>query len=257
MKKTFFLTLLHFTFLVQSKACDCAGIHFCTYIQDPSVDVAIQAVVVNSVSYTPTNGAVYMKIIKRYKVNIALTDTVKVYGNDQSAGCSIDVLNDFPIGDTVIALFSHLDGNELVFLNPDSLTENYYEIRPVSCYTIALHVKNGVVLGKIAQDVTSYPLNHFDEALQQCYFPSIESVCIYSVFPTLSHENKVYIRQEYNIGIIERIRLYASDGRLIDEISNQTGNAEDLIAFDLPGKGMFVLEITCKGKKHYKKIISM
>ncbi len=258
MKKVFLLLPLLIAFLAESKACSCVGIHFCSYIQDTSVHVAVQAEVIGSVTYGPDNSAVYLKVLKKYKENTALTDTIKVYGNHWSATCYVHVLLQFPVGATVIAAFGWHQGNRNVLFNPDSLTENYYEIRPSSCSTILLSVENGVVSGRIAEGVPSYPLSNFEIALDQCQFPLPEEiVCNYSIYPVPSFNGKMYIEPNYNNDHVEKIRVFSIDGRLIGDFSGQYSSPGNPIFIDLPGSGIYVLEIFCNGDVHYKKITAM
>lgn len=258
MKKTCLFLLIVFTYVTESKACDCLIFNFCDHLHDPTVKVAIQAEVIRSVVYTSDNYAVYLKVLKKYKDEANITDTIKIYGNEWAATCYVNVLDQFLVGDTVITTFGFSWEEDPLLFNGDSLTENYYELRPISCDMVNLRVQNGIVSGRIYEGIATYPLSHFENALQQCDFsPPVTAVCHYSVYPIPSSDNKVYVRKEYTDNTIEKIRLLSIDGRLLQEYSGLLNDITEPVEIDLPGIGIYLLEIRCSGKVYYKKVITM
>ncbi|HHG84598.1 MAG TPA: hypothetical protein ENJ82_07605, partial [Bacteroidetes bacterium] len=139
------LLILIGLFLVHSAvlfACSCDPLFICEYIEEETTIVAFQARVIDHKEYSPQNLAIYLEIIKRYKDEAGMTDTIKLYGREIEADCSINVFGRYPIGDTlIIAIGPFWDSNQII--NPDSISENYWEYFPVLCDFIGLRVKEG------------------------------------------------------------------------------------------------------------------
>lgn len=258
MKKTVLFLLIFIACLSESKACSCIEVHFCDYIRDTAVHVAVRAKVLGSVVYAPDNFAVYLEVLHTYKDLDGITDTIKVYGNENDFACFVHVLNFFPVGDTVIAAFSIYQIEGAPLINPDSLTEHFYEVRPTLCNMVVLNVHDGVVTGAIHPNVESYPLSHFDEALTTCQFPVVGVSDFlnpdphFSIYPNPAAGGKLYVRNERQQDPIEKIRVRSIDGRLIREYAGLTGN---LMEINQIGNGVRVLEIHSGGQIHYRKVI--
>lgn len=259
MKKVILFFTLLFTGIVQSHACSCFFEHYCTFIRDSSVQVAVQAKVINSVIYGQDNYAVYMKVIKNYKEEThPVTDTIKVYGNDWEASCFVNVLNYFPVGDTVIVGFTDFEMSPEVLFNPDSLTEHYTEVRPILCGMVSLAVQNATVYGLIHPGVNSFPLSHFQNALTTCDFSittgvSEEADSDFRLFPNPSQQGKMYLLQENLNDPVDRVLVYAADGRLVREYRVPAGQGQSPIELEPGTAGMYWIEIHCGAKTYFRK----
>ncbi|MCC6282838.1 MAG: T9SS type A sorting domain-containing protein [Saprospiraceae bacterium] len=261
MKKHILVLLLLTVGLAEGKACSCIQIHFCSYLRDTSVKVAVQARVLHSVVYAPDNFAVYLKVLKIYKQEVPITDTIKVYGNDQDFACYVNVLSFFPVGDTVIGAFSSFQFTEAQLPNPDSLTEHYYEVRPTLCNMLVLNLLHGIVTGPITEGLDAYPLDHFEDGLSTCIFPVVDvpeyenPELHFRIYPNPSRSGKLYISSQSSHDPIEKIRVYAVDGRLNCEYFNLSENQPLPLEISISGTGVHVLEIHSGGKVFYQKAI--
>ena len=252
------LFCIHLTMIV---ACSCSALFICEYIEAEASIVAFQARVIKHREYSPQNLAVYLEVIKRYKDEVGMTDTIKLYGMKQEASCDVYFShNRYPVGDTVIMAIGTSDyGYE--FYNPDSLFENYWEYRPNLCKLIYLKVNDGTVVGIITNKISEYPLSWFDEQLEECGF-SLEQLqelkCSedsFILFPNPSATTEVSIRGKYSMNTFERIRVFAADGRLLSDFREKAG--EHIYHWKLKGlrEGLNIIEITCNGQVYYKKVI--
>lgn len=263
MKKHIFVFLLLIAGLAEGKACSCLQVHFCSYLRDTSVKVAVQAKVLNSVVYAPDNFAVYLKVLKIYKQEVPITDTIKVYGNDQDFACYVNVLGFFPVGDTVIGAFSSFQFTDAQLPNPDSLTEHFYEVRPTLCNMVVLNLEHGIVTGPITPELDAYPLDHFEDGLSTCFFPVVDvqeyqhPELIFRIYPNPSRSGKLYISSQSPHDPIEKIRVFSIDGRLNCEYSNLAQDQYNPVEIELDGTGVFVLEIHAGGKWYYQKAIKI
>jgi hypothetical protein len=241
-------------------ACSCTAIYFCEYIKEETTIVAFQAKVIDHKQYNPQNIAIYLEIIKKYKDGPGMTDTIKIYGRRDESGCGIDVYDRYPIGDTlIVAIGSLWYYNQII--NPDSLSENYWEYYPSLCQFIGLKVKNGKVRGRITKEILEYPLSLFDEHLDGCRF-SVKQLddlrCSednFIVFPNPSSSDKVAIEGDYNLNTFQMIRVFGADGKLLIELKDIKANPTYPLELEGFQDGLNIIEITCSGQVFYKKII--
>jgi len=261
--KTKKLLILTGFFWIQSSvifACSCNALFFCEFIKEETTIVAFQAKVIGHREYNPQSMAIYLEVIKKYKDGPGVTDTIKIYGKRDEAGCEVNVCDRYPIGDTlIIAIGSLWNHNQII--NPDSLSENYWEYYPFLCQFIGLKVKNGMVKGKITKEVLEYPLTLFDDQLDGCRFSTEQlgnSWCSednFIVFPNPSSTDKATIKGDYNWNTFQKIRVFGADGRLFIELKDIKANP--IYPLELEGfqDGLNIIEITCNGQVFYKKII--
>lgn len=241
-------------------ACSCEALFICEYIEEETTTVAFQAKVIDHKEYSPQNMAIYLEIIKRYKDEAGMTDTIKLYGREIEAGCAINVCERYPIGDTLImAIGPAWDSNQII--NPDSLSENYWEYYPVLCDFIGLRVRDGKVRGRITNEILEYPLTLFDDQLDGCRF-SVEQLedlrCSednFIVFPNPSSTDKITIKGEYLWNTFQKIRIFGADGRLLNEFNDVIAHPIYHVELEEFQDGLNIIEITCDGRVYYKKII--
>lgn len=261
MKKIILFLVFGLALLAESQACSCAFFPFCQYIQHPPVKVAVQARVIRSKVYAPDNFAVYLQVLEKYKDDVAVTDTIKVYGNDFESFCYVNVLSYFPVGDTVIVAFGIFNGFLTPIVNPDSLTEHYYEVKPILCEMVKLNLQNGIVSGSISPGINACSLSDFEAGLGLCSFPVVgvreyeQLDPNFHIYPNPASDGRVYIRSERPYDPIEKIRLFSMDGRLIRVFFGLP--AGDTIEMDLPGAGIYLLEIAGSGKMYYRKVMRL
>ena len=258
MKKTiFFLAFLQIVSFT-SKACDCALVPFCQYMQQAQVQATVQARVISSKNYSAYNQAVYLQVIKKYKDELSITDTIKLYGGPNEAACDVDVLQHFQIGDTVLLAFGYIDNYPPVE-NPDAANENYFGLRPQLCYLVELHVLDGIVNGPISTDVWQYPLDRFDDALSDCSFTSLPHPNEYPdnyirIYPNPTADGKVYLDTNLPLDLIDRIRVFSIDGRMIREMTGLNNGQVYMIDIGDLNDALYILEIQCEEKQFYRKL---
>ncbi|HOY03872.1 MAG TPA: T9SS type A sorting domain-containing protein [Saprospiraceae bacterium] len=258
MKKILFILTILIASATESRSCSCILVHFCQYVQDTTVKIAIQGRVISNKTYSDDNQAVYMQVLKKYKEDILITDTIKVYGGPNEAACDVDVLWHFQVGDTVLLAFGYVYYYPPV-VNPDSLHENYFGLRPQLCNIVELHVFDGIVNGAISPDVWQYPLDHFNDALHDCSFTTSVHPEQYAgnhinVYPNPSADGKVYLQTDLPVDLIDRIRVFSVDGRLVREMTGLNNGSVILLDTGDLGNGLYVLEIQCGAKMLYRKL---
>ena len=262
MKNKKLITLIGFLWihLTGLFACSCQALFICEYIEEETTTVAFQAKVIEHKEYSPQNLAIYLEIIKRYKDEAGMTDTIKLYGMEIESGCAIDVHSRYPVGDTLIMAIGP-SWSSMQIANPDSLSENYWEYYPNLCSFIALRVRDGRVRGRITDEILEYPLPLFDEQLDGCQF-SVEQLedlrCSednFIVFPNPSTTGKVRIKGEYRWNEFQKIRVFAMDGRLLSEFKDTKGSPVYHAELEGLQNGLNIIEITCSNRIYYKKVI--
>jgi hypothetical protein len=148
-------------------------------------------------------------------------------------------------------------------MNPDSLTENYWESYPFLCDFKRLLVKDGRVSGTIANQIFEYPLTLFDNQLDGCNF-SVEQLedsrCAanhYIVFPNPSSTGNVTIQSVYVWNPLQKIRMFGYDGRLIRELKAADTSEYLYQRVEIKGlqDGLYIIEILCNDQRYYKKVI--
>lgn len=241
-------------------ACSCEALFICEYIEEETTTVAFQAKVIDHKEYNPQNLAIYLEIIRRYKDEAGMTDTIKIYGKEIESDCAIDVHRRYPIGDTVIMAIGP-SWSSMQIVNPDSLSESYWEYYPNLCTSISLRVRDGKVKGRITNEILEYPLSLFDEQLDGCRF-SVEQLeelrCSednFIVFPNPSSTDKVTIKGDYIWNTFEKIRVFGADGRLMSEYNDVKAHPIYHVVLEGFQVGLNIIEITCDGRLYYKKII--
>jgi hypothetical protein len=241
-------------------ACSCEAVYFCEYIKEKTTIAAFQAKVIAHKAYSPKNMAIYLEIMRKYKDEVGMTDTIKLYGKENESDCAINVCERYAIGDTVIlSIGPSWDNNEI--LNPDSLVENYWEYYPTLCDFLHLRVKEGKVRGRITNEIFEYPLALFNDQLDGCRF-SVEQpknlTCLednFIVFPNPSTTDKVTIKVDSLWNTIQKIRVFGGDGRLLSEFYDVKIHPIDYIEIEGFQGGLNIIEITCDDRRYYKKII--
>ncbi len=263
--KTKFFVIAVFAFFaraIELRGCSCETLYFCEQLNHDSVKLAFKAIVVMQKDYGGNNFAAYLHIIHKYKAEIAVTDTIKFYGQWFEAGCDIDVRNLGLPGDTILFSLGIYGNSPPNIFNPDSLQENFSEFRPNGCTTVRLNIKSGVVQGWIAEGVFSYPLGLFESGLEDCNFPQEEEPeyrCLSSeniqVFPNPSTSGRIILQSSHKYDSVHQVRIFSVDGRLIGAFSNLIGNPSNPIEIELANSGLYLLEIVCDNRRHYLKIV--
>lgn len=226
MPPVFLILLLFYLPLQNLNACSCVLNYFCEAVEDYS-PVAIKVKAIEHILYEEEDleediffygglMATYLEVIEVYKDDIQITDTIKVYGSENSAGCDMNVHYQFPIGEIVIANFTGWDPT--YFTNPDAAIETYREVFPNICSTHVLRIEDNMVVGNIADGIEAYPLKKFAAALSNCSFSknNLSNICAperFSFYPNPSTTPVVNI--EYIGGSeIKGIRVYGINGAL-------------------------------------------
>ncbi|MEZ4983845.1 MAG: hypothetical protein R2795_02210 [Saprospiraceae bacterium] len=138
-----------------------------------------------------------------------------------------------PIGEEIYLAVANLYDYP-ISVNPDSLNENYFELRPFLCQSAFLQEVNGVVRGHIDTDTLSndlqwyytYPVANFEERLKdKCNFNEDDiskDVCRednFQLYPNpVTEYNFFDIRQLYfdKYGVDE-VEIYSISGQLLQK----------------------------------------
>jgi Secretion system C-terminal sorting domain len=257
--KLIFSTLgLIFISLNITIACSCYPNTFCEFMNSENVEVAFRGKVIRHTFYNPSNLAIYVEIEKKYNEIVSLADTIKLYGGEQSSLCEINLIARFPIGTTIITAIGK---SNLEIINPDSLTENYWEIRTSACSFLTLKLEEGSVIGKIAPNVSKYKLEFFEEKLKACNFSKIGLInfeCLPEnliVYPNPTVNGRLRLNSSYFKKSIEQIRIFSIDGKLIRTQTEFENNFVDEIELTNLKNGIHIIELTADGERCYRKII--
>jgi len=240
-------------------ACSCTRYSFCEFYQLPETKIAFKAIVLNNKTYSSENFAVYLKIIKKYKEEIPITDTIKIFGGPNEASCQLDVRR-FVDGDTLIggvAIYS----NEPV-IDPDSLLENFLDLDPGGCGTWFFKPRNNWISGFIDDKIFEYPLDLFEEVLKkdECSFDFnfIQNHYCRSdefyLYPNPTTNSIVELRGDFRYLEIERIRIFSPLGKLLDVLPFQKSYAGIEIKSENFVRGLNLIEINCSGRRIIKKL---
>ena len=257
------ITFLFFLFLSihDLKACSCECVFYCDYAERMETGLIIYGEVVEKVSYSDDNQAIYLNVLHKFKGG-DITDLIKIYGVDSSVTCS-ESIDSYNIGDQYIFSFddSLLHWNAPI-INPDANIEDYVSYRPFTCGRHRLRVINGMVRGKIWSDqtVSEYPLDLFIEEADDCSFAVTnvdaelnveENFIIYPnpISDLITIKNSTLAEENVTL------KIYASDGKLIQIKENFPIN-EQVSNWPSLKSGVYYLEILWKNKRIIKKIIS-
>lgn len=257
-KNLVFLLVIIWLYPGITNACSCFTKFICEYIEEETTEVAFQAKVIAHKTYTSSNQAIYLELINRYKDEVGMTDTIKLYGRKIESGCAINLQLRYPVGDTIIMALGEI-WNSWQIVNPDSLSENYWEYYPNLCSSVRLRVEDGNVKGRITEDLTEYPLALFDEEFENCNFSPEdlkEFKCSsedFTLFPNPSLSDKITIEGKYRWNTFERVRVFTPNGQLHSEIINESPNHK--IEINKLQDGLYVIEIICDDQKFYKKVV--
>jgi len=220
--------------------------------------MAFKAVVLNNKIYSSDYFAVYLKVIKKYKEEVPITDTIKIFGGPNEASCQLDVRR-FVEGDTLLGAVA-LYSNEPV-IDPDSLLENFLDLDPGACAVRFLKPRNNWISGFIDDKIFEYPLDLFEKAIDDCSFDFdfIQNhYCSSDEFylsPNPTANSIVELRGNFRYLEIESIKIYSPSGKLLDELSFLKSYAGIEIHSQKFVSGLNLLEINCRGRRIIKKLL--
>lgn len=263
--KLLLIALCSFATLNSIFSCSCSTIHFCEFVNSQESFLAFRGIIIKHSEFEPfPNGfggqAIYVKIIKKYKDNIGVGDTIKLYGSYDGATCTENLIQR-PIGSTMICAFGEGNHNGGIS-NPDSLAENYWEWFPNSCFFPNLSLEDETVKGVINSQVRKYPLNLFEENLSNCNFTYDEIIdydCTdqkMKVYPNPSIDGTVFIKSNYFSNSISNIEIYHIDGSPINSYQSFERINIDKIQVKGFRYGVNILKIEAANKTCFKYIIS-
>lgn len=259
------ITLFCISFIASHSllACSCALSSFCELVQkheQPALKVrAIEHRTYNGMDvsefYHGEVFAAYLEVIEVYSSSsLILTDTIKVYGSNNSAACAVNVHRVFPLGETIITTF---DGwNPSYITNPDSLIERYTEASPSSCGTYNYKVNGQHVTGHFDGEIQRKSLQYL---LRPCglYTATKNESCAatsFSVFPNPTPDGMVNITNNSE-QIIQHLNVYSFTGQLlVKELAKNDKEPAALQTLQLK-QGIFLLEIIATEERCWQKIV--
>lgn len=233
--------------------CSCYSISFCEYVNSQESFLALRGKVIEH-SFYETGGsrgfgeqAIYIEVQNKYKDDIGVGDTIKLYGSSDGFSCAVNLVDWYPVGSTIICAFGEHNYNSSI-KNPDSLTENYWEWFPDGCYFPNLTVVDGQVMGTITHDIWKYPLYEFERNIYRCNY-SYEEVLDFScsdvnVYPNPTPDGQVIIESSYFSNSISNIAIYSIDGKIVN--SSVDYDIIDMDKVEIRGlkKGINIIHLT-------------
>lgn len=254
----FILILLGIKCLVlPSFACSCQPIYFCNELHSNDSLIAFKGVVFDSITYDGYNQAVYVKVVKVYRDDFGLTDTIKLYGKTIDADCSIDVISAFRIGDTVRVLAK----SDYKPAPPQYTGETYYENYLFSCLTSIIFQEGDLARGRIfwnenQESVRKYPASLLDQALKDCDF-GLDQLCgqdIFEIFPNPAGNSFQFTSKLWSLSF-DKVSLYSINGTRVREYTSS--DFEYGQGLDISGlaPGLYLVEIFCDEQRILKKLV--
>jgi hypothetical protein len=150
--------------------------------------------------------------------------------------------------------------------NPIPDTESYWEFSPVHCQVIILQIDEGVVKGKITEEIREYPWALFNDKLAECDFNFQEldaHRCAdedYIVYPNPNFNGKVKIRNSFRRPPINLIRVFDANGNFIQEQVFPTPVSETSLqtrSIQINNPGLYFLEIHCNENVVTKQVLAL
>lgn len=263
MKRLTLISALIIFSITYSIGCSCAGVYFCDYLNgEPDREkLFIKGKVLSHVEYSENNIAVYIEVYKKFRDDVGVTDTIKLFGSIYEAGCQINPYR-FKVNSEIYLGMEVGTGFDIT--DPDEEGDRYWSFGMVLCSTVTLGIENDVVRGRISEKdlIFEYPLELFESKLENCEYSNEElnkircSIGEYTVFPNPSNGEKIRFRNNNTfIGSgIREINVYTIDGRLKNHLEFREAPFQQ-IDLTIDDSGIYVLEVLCGEEKHYKKVI--
>lgn len=255
-KNFLLITIFYLSFISFSNACSCYATTYCEVVNSTNSAVAFKGKVVDNIRYSFNNVAIYIEIEKLYKGDPNTTDTIKLYGGENSAGCQIDLMSRFPVGTTLIAA---LGGNSF-FTNPDSDFENYWETGTSLCNFINLTLENNTLSGAIAPGVSSYNIDEFEKDLYNCNLlnPDLEEIQCEDnnviIYPNPA-KSFVQVSVRFFGSSISKVNIYSTDGKLVKKLDKTPNNNYNLNGLS---EGIHIIELVDDvGNRCYRKLLML
>jgi len=246
-------------------ACSCEVKYFCDYLKLEEYDykmVAVRAKVLDIVAYEDEEGitAAYFEVLEEYRNDVNAGGFIKLYGNSDGADCSPNVYRKFAIGTEVLLIIGVSITNsagttefDYNYESPISDTGTYWEFGVNTCHSLFLEIENEVVKGRIAEGIFEYPMEFFNDMLEECDFDLQELNefrCAdenYTVYPNPNPTGKVWIKNSYNKPPISLIRIFDASGNFIEEHTFESFPEYYAKKFiEINETGLYFLQIHCE-----------
>lgn len=246
-------------------ACSCLPFFFCNALHSNAPLVAFKGVVIDTVTYNETNQVVVIKVLKRYRDDFGLTDTLRLFGQHNTAGCAVDVLDAFHLGDTIRVLTKQ---NYQPADIPGVPQGHYYQNYLVSCATKVIYNRGSLVNGYLYESdqgkkYYEYPADLIETALDNCSFGNETLTQTpfdsnqFDLLPNPVSGNFFYIKPRHSsIYKLDKVRLIAVNGRLVREYPATEFNI--MQEFDLSGlpRGVYIVEVVYQGQSAFKRLVA-
>ena len=244
-------------------ACSCERRYFCEFVKFEESDykmVAVRAKVLNRVSYEDDKMAAYLEVLEEYRDDVSVGNFIKIYGDYHNNECRVNINLFTPMTEVLlivgVSTTNNGEVNEMSFPyeNPIPDTENYWEFSPIDCQVLILQIDEGIVKGKITEEIREYPWEFFNDNLAECDFnfqELNELRCAdenFIVYPNPNYNGKVKIRNSYRKPPISLIRVFDANGNFVQEHTFPTPLSETSSQtrfIQINNTGLYFLEIHC------------
>ena len=268
MKRLTIVLIIQLGIIYASLGCSCTPHFFCDYLNDPLDEkVVIKGKVIQHKIYNEFHKAVYIEVTNVFRddTEFGITDTLKLWGSVNEAGCKVDTEVHFKENEEIFLAIGlkYMDidlGFEIV--DPDDEGDQYWSFGLHLCFFTDLKINQGIVSGLISEDerIFEYPLDQFESRLAACNFTNENlngykcSVDDFVVYPNPSSGDLIEIRNKYRYTAIDEIVVYGLDGK-VQNIFEYEADPEQRIKLTIENSGLYILEIICGGEKYYRKIV--
>lgn len=260
-QKIVFITLTYTLTPIFLWSCSCNPFYFCDVLQTPDHAVAFKARVIDQFFYNESKLVTSMEVLRVFRDDEGLTDTIKLFGSTWEGQCKVDVHNRFKQGETYyVGIRTRYNGEPMTYYyyNPHA-TETIWDFAPVLCGLVILRENELNVWGRITEEIREYPRELFESRIDNCQF-DLEELNLYRcnddsyiVYPNPSHGSEIWIKNNYLSTAFEKLRIYDLNGRLLQQHFFEPAKWQ-YIPVSISNKGHFVLQYHCNNRDYYKLI---
>lgn len=268
--RVFFLLMVTLVLQLEDViGCDCDNVvpKFCNLKENNKANLVFSGKIIEEIIYNNNelSSALTVVVIKKYKEEYKISDTVILYGGPSSICYS--TLRHFTSGDTIIlAMNAHYIDTALVkkSIGIEFIKPQFSQIFPNICASKNLKIKNNKVTGSvISSNYTSHTLENFENYFfTSCDIPQIiEPIIIncspenVNLFPNpvIGRDQIVLFSLKDHLSL-DQIRIFSSEGRLVQNYLIERSKFF-YIPKNIFSPGIYMIEIFCDNQRIIKRLI--